>query len=106
MIDASHTDDGDSIESKIDAEFEVYERELREANDVLYQGDEVIVLVDTTLYETGEIADVIGEEYKDVRAVMCSRVEDMRRTLERQTRHLPNLRADSDLLVFETGDGR
>jgi len=105
MTDGGQVVEDECLESKLDADFEAFETELRDVNAVLYEEDEVVVLVDKSLREIGEIAEVLGEEYEDVREVMRSRVDDMRRTLERETRHLPTLRADCDLLVFRTGDG-
>lgn len=100
MVANTTADDRAQTANKIDADFDEYEAEIRETNEVLYEDDEIVALMDPSLNELKEMADVLNINHTVAQGIMNDRIDAHSRTLEQLTDSLAETRGNADILVF------
>ncbi|WP_336357884.1 hypothetical protein [Haloarcula sp. CGMCC 1.6347] len=100
MVANTTAEDREQTANKLDADFDEYEAEIRNANEVMYEDDEVVVLVDSSLNGLTEMANTLSIDHTVAQNVMDNRIDALTRTLEQHTDNLWELRTNTQILVF------
>lgn len=99
MVANTTADDRAQTANKLDADFDEYEAEIRKANEVMYDDDDIVALADASLNELKEMANALNIEYDVAQDVMDDRIDAHSHNLEQQ--NLWELRTNTQIIVFE-----